>query len=57
MITCSKQASDSYISKIESLQTILGNVPSDIICYSDMHWLINVALNDLKKQVKNEWNK
>lgn len=54
MITYSKEAKDSYIERIEKLQKTLGYVPSDIVDYADMYWLIHTALNDLKKVVKKE---
>lgn len=54
MITYSKEAQTSYIKKIEKLQKNLGNVPTNIIDYSDIHWLIHTALNDLKKTVEEE---
>lgn len=54
MITYSNKAKESYLQKIEKLQKNLGNVPTNIIDYSDLHWLIHVAMNDLKKAVENE---
>ena len=54
MITYSREARDSYIATIERLQAELGNVPINIIDYSDLHWLIHRALDDLKKEVKKE---
>lgn len=57
MITYSKEASVSYIESIERLQAELGNVPTNIIDYTDLHWLIHTALDDLKKAVAKEWNR
>ena len=54
MITYTKEARDSYIATIERLQAELGNVPTNIIDYTDLHWLIHIALNDLKKTVEKE---
>lgn len=54
MITYSKEARDSYIERIEKLQKELGNVPTNIIDYTELYWLIHVALNDLKKEVERE---
>jgi len=55
MITYSEKAKDSYIANIEKLQKELGEIPTNIIDYADLHWLIHTALNDLKKQVEGEW--
>ena len=54
MITYTKEAQKSYIETIERLQAELGNVPTNIIDYTDLHWLIHRALNDLKREVKKE---
>lgn len=54
MITYTKEARDSYIEKIERLQKELGKIPTNMIGYSDLHWLIHTALDDLKKQVGKE---
>ena len=55
MITYSEKAKDSYIERIEKLMKELGNVPTNIIDYTDLHWLIHTALADLKKEVEKEW--
>lgn len=57
MITYTEKAKNSYIENIERLQKELGNVPTDIISYTDLHWLIHTALSDLKNQVKKEQKK
>ena len=54
MIAYTKEARDSYIETIERLQAELGSVPTNIIDYTDLHWLIHTALDDLKKTVINE---
>lgn len=54
MIVYTKEAKDSYIKNIERLQAELGNIPTDIISYTDLHWLIHTALSDLKNQVEKE---
>lgn len=54
MITYTKEAQKSYIETIERIQKELGHVPTNIIDYTDLHWLIHTALNDLKKEVERE---
>lgn len=54
MITYSKEAQESYIASIERLQKELSSVPTNVINYSDLHWLIHSALNDLKNVVEKE---
>lgn len=54
MITYSNEAKESYISMIEQMQSKLGDVPNDVISYTEMHWLIHTALSDLKKVVEKE---
>ena len=54
MITYSKEAQKSYIENIERLQKELAKVPTDVIGYTDMTWLISTALADLKKTVEKE---
>ena len=55
MITYSKEASVAYIESIERLQKQLAHVSVDVVDYSDLTWLINKALPDLKKAVAKEW--
>lgn len=56
-LTYSEKATESYIAKIEQLQKELGKVqPAKCgISDTDIYWLINVALADLKKQVEAEY--
>ena len=54
MITYSKEAQASYIAQIEKIQKELAEVPNSVIEHTSMHWLIHTALEDLKKQVRNE---
>ena len=59
MITYSIEARDNYIDSVETLQKKLASVKLEEngITHEEMYWLINVALSDLKKQVKKEWKK
>jgi hypothetical protein len=54
MITYSKEAQTSYHENIKRLQAELGNVPTNIINYTDLHWLIHTALSDLEQVVEKE---
>lgn len=54
MITYSQKARDSYVEQISKLQKELANIPINLIDHSDLYWLINVALYDLKKAVVQE---
>ena len=54
MITYSKEAQKSYIENIERLQKVIGEIPEESLGYTDAHWLIHTALEDLKAQVKKE---
>lgn len=54
MITYSKEAQTSYLERIKKLQAELGNVPTNIIDYTDLHWLIHTALSDLEQVVEKE---
>ena len=54
MITYSQKARDSYVEQISKLQKELANIPTNLIDHSDLYWLINVALYDLKKTVIRE---
>ena len=57
MINYSKEAMNDYVSNIIRIQHELSEVPTDIINYTDLHWLISTALPDLLKAVKKEWEK
>ena len=54
MITYTKEAQKSYIENIERLQRELAEVPTNVIGYTDINWLIGTALADLKKTVEKE---
>ena len=58
MINYSKQAMESYVDRIETMQHKLARIPLAVngIQLDEMYWLIHVALDDLKRVAMKEWN-
>lgn len=58
MLNYSKQAMESYVDRIETMQHKLSRIPLVVngLELDEMYWLIHVALDDLKKQALKEWN-